>query len=260
MHGDGLQRYTPQLVGAAAVFAFVAFWEAAAAYKLADPIFISSPSRIASVAAEMWEDPDFWRDIKVSATEFIWGYLAAIAVGIPLGLAVGWYKRLQYALGPFIDVLNAVPRVTFMPILVLWFGIGVWSKFAVVFLGAVIPIILSTYSGVRTNEARFLRVAKSFSASLTKTFTSIILPGTAPYIFTGLKYASGRALLGVVVGELYAATAGVGHMIAQAGNAFETDRVFFGVLLFTFTGLVVTAILAHMEKRFDRWRPEGAVR
>ncbi len=260
MTSDALQRYKPQLVGAIALIGFVALWEAAAAFRLADPMFISSPSRIAAVAVEMWDDPDFWRDVKVSSNEFIWGYLAAIAVGVPIGLATGWYKRLQYAIGPFVDVLNAVPRVTFMPILVLWFGIGLWSKFAVVFLGAVIPIILSTYAGVRTNEARFLRVAKSFGASQLKTFTSIILPGTAPYIFTGLKYASGRALLGVVVGELYAATAGVGHMIAQAGNAFETDRVFFGVLLFTFAGLVVTTLLGRIESRFDRWRPQGAVR
>jgi ABC-type nitrate/sulfonate/bicarbonate transport system permease component len=260
MTADVWQRYAPQFVGAAALIGFVAFWEAAAAFRLVDPMFISSPSRIASVAAEMWEDPDFWRDVKVSATEFVWGYLAAIAVGIPIGLIIGWYKRAHYAIGPFVDVLNAVPRVTFMPIMVLWFGIGIWSKFAVVFLGAVIPIILSTYSGVRTNEARYLRVAKSFGASQFKTFTSIILPGTAPFIFTGLKYASGRALLGVVVGELYAATAGVGHMIAQAGNAFETDRVFFGVLLFTFTGLAVTGLLGRIERRFDRWRPQGAVR
>lgn len=260
MQADALQRYKPQLIGAAALVGFVALWEAAAAFKFADPMFISSPSRIATIARVMWDDPDFWRDVKVSSTEFVWGYLAAIAVGVPLGLATGWYKRLQYAIGPFIDVLNAVPRVTFMPIMVLWFGIGMWSKFAVVFLGAVIPIILSTYSGVRTNEARFLRVAKSFGASQFKTFTSIILPGTAPFIFTGLKYASGRALLGVVVGELYAATAGVGNMIAKAGNAFETDLVFFGVLLFTFTGLAVTSVLGRIESRFDRWRPQGAVR
>lgn len=260
MQADAWQRYQPQFFSAAALISFVILWEAAAHYKFGDPMFISSPSRIAATARVMWDDPDFWRDVRVSATEFVWGYLAAIAVGIPLGLAIGWYRRLQYAIGPFIDVLNAVPRVTFMPIMVLWFGIGIWSKFAVVFLGAVIPIILSTYSGVRTNEARFLRVAKSFGASQLKTFTSIILPGTAPFIFTGLKYASGRALLGVVVGELYAATAGVGHMIAQAGNAFQTDLVFFGVLLFTFTGLAVTGLLGRIESRFDRWRPQGAVR
>jgi ABC-type nitrate/sulfonate/bicarbonate transport system permease component len=86
-----------------------------------------------------------------------------------------------------------------------------------------------------------------------------VLPGTVPFIFTGLKYAAGRALLGVVVGELYASTAGLGHMIAEAGNTFQTDTLFFGVLLFTATGLVTTGLLDYVEKRFERWRPQPAV-
>ena len=111
---------------------------------------------------------------------------------------------------------------------------------------------------MRASEARFLRVAKSFGASQLKVFSSIVLPGTVPFIFTGLKYAAGRALLGVVVGELYASTAGLGHMIAEAGNTFQTDTLFFGVLLFTATGLVTTGVLDAIEKRFERWRPQPA--
>jgi NitT/TauT family transport system permease protein len=159
-------------------------------------------------------------------------------------------------LGPFVDTLNAVPRVTLLPLIVIWFGIGIWSKVMVVFLGAVIPILINTQAGVKTSEARFIRVARSFSASKLKVFSSIILPGTVPFIFTGLKYGAGRALLGVVVGELYASTAGLGHMIAEAGNTFQTDVVFFGVLIFMATGLVVVAFLDVFERRFERWRPD----
>ena len=136
-----------------------------------------------------------------------------------------------------------MPRVTLLPLIIIWFGIGIWSKVVVVFLGAVIPILINTQSGVKTSEARFIRVARSFSASRFKIFSSIVLPGTVPFIFTGLKYGAGRALLGVVVGELYASTAGLGHMIADAGNTFQTDVVFFGVLIFMATGLVVVALL-----------------
>jgi NitT/TauT family transport system permease protein len=248
------------LVGSAAVIAFLLLWEAVAATGVVDPLFISSPSRIVAVGIELSHDDEFWRDVRVSSTEFVVGYLWAIAIGVPLGLLTGWFRRLQYMIGPLIDVLNAVPRVTFLPLLIVWFGIGLWSKFAVVFLGAVIPITIAAYSGVKTNEARYLRVARSFSASQLKIFTSIILPGTLPFIFTGLKYGSGRALLGVVVGELYAATAGLGHMIAQAGNAFQTDVVFFGVLLFTAAGLVTAGVLDRLERHFEKWRPEGGAR
>ena len=248
----GWERF---LVGTFSVGAFFALWEVAVRSGALDPMFVSSPTRIALVASDLIHEPDFWRDLRVSSTEFIYGYLFAIIIGIPLGLMVGMSRRLHYLLGPIIDMMNAVPRVTFLPILVLWFGIGLWSKFAVVFLGAVIPILISSYSGVRTNEARFLKVARSFSASRLKVFTSIILPGTVPFIFTGLKYASGRALLGVVVGELYAATAGIGHMIAQAGNTFQTDVMFFGILLFTVAGVTITSILDRIERHFERWRP-----
>ena len=154
--------------------------------------------------------------------------------------------------------MNAVPRVTFLPIIVVWLGIGIWSKFAVVFLGALIPIIITTHAGVRASEARFVRLARSFGASQMKIFASIILPGTVPFIFSGLKYASGRALLGVVVGELYASTAGLGHMIAEAGNTFQTDTLFFGVLMFTAAGLLTTGALSLVEQRFERWRPQPA--
>jgi NitT/TauT family transport system permease protein len=244
------------LIGGGTLAVFLLAWEICADAGVVNPLFISSPSRIARAGAVLSADPDFWNDVRVSASEFIFGYVAAAATGVPLGLMMGSSRRISYILSPFVDTLNAVPRVTLLPLLIIWFGIGIWSKVAVVFLGAVIPIVISAFAGVRTNEARFLAMARSFSASRAKVFGSIILPGTVPYIFTGLKYAAGRALLGVVVGELYAATAGVGHMIADAGNMFQTDTLFFGVFVFTAAGIAVVALLDRLERRFDRWRPQ----
>jgi ABC-type nitrate/sulfonate/bicarbonate transport system permease component len=243
------------LIGGGTLVVFLLVWELCADTGAINPLFISSPSRIAQAGAALMADPDFWNDVRVSAREFIFGYIAAIVIGVPLGLLMGTSRRFSYIVAPFVDTLNAVPRVTLLPLLIIWFGIGIWSKVAVVFLSAVIPIVISALSGVKTNEARFLTMARSFSASRTKIFASVILPGTVPFIFTALKYAAGRALLGVVVGELYASTAGLGHMIAEAGNMFHTDTLFFGVLIFTATGLVVVALLDRLERRFERWRP-----
>jgi ABC-type nitrate/sulfonate/bicarbonate transport system permease component len=244
-------------IGGGTLLAFLLLWEAFGRSGLVDPLFISSPTQVARAGYGLMQDRDFWNDLTVSGTEFIFGYGLAVAIAIPLGLAIGLSKRLQYMLSPFVDTLNAVPRVTLLPLIIIWFGIGIWSKVVVVFLGAVIPILINTQSGVKTSEARFIRVARSFSASKLKIFTSIILPGTVPFIFTGLKYGAGRALLGVVVGELYASTAGIGHMIAAAGNTFQTDVVFFGVLIFMATGLTVVALLDRLERRFERWRPDA---
>jgi ABC-type nitrate/sulfonate/bicarbonate transport system permease component len=248
--------YERLLIGGGTLVAFLLVWEFGADSGAVNTLLVSSPSRIAHAGAALMADPDFWNDVRVSASEFLFGYGAAIVIGIPFGLAMGASRRLSYIVSPFVDTLNAVPRVTLLPLLIIWFGIGIWSKVAVVFLGAVIPIVISALSGVKTNEARFLTMAKSFSASRGKIFASIILPGCVPYIFTGLKYAAGRALLGVVVGELYAATAGVGHMIAEAGNMFQADTLFFGVFVFTATGLIVVGLLSRLERRFERWRPK----
>jgi ABC-type nitrate/sulfonate/bicarbonate transport system permease component len=244
------------VIGGGTLAGFLLLWEAFGRSGLVDPLFISSPTRVAQAGYGLMQEPDFWNDLKVSGSEFILGYGAAIAVAIPLGLAIGLSRRLQYIFSPFVDTLNAVPRVTLLPLIIIWFGIGIWSKVVVVFLGAVIPILINTQSGVKTSEARFIRVARSFSASRMKVFSSIILPGTVPFIFTGLKYGAGRALLGVVVGELYASTSGIGHMIADAGNTFATDIVFFGVVIFMTTGLVVVALLDRLERRFEKWRPD----
>jgi ABC-type nitrate/sulfonate/bicarbonate transport system permease component len=244
------------VIGTCTVLAFLAIWESIARSGIVNPLFISSPARVAQTGYRLFAEGEIWNDLKVSGIEFIAGYFLAAGVAIPLGLAVGWYKRLYYLLSPFLDTLNAVPRVTLLPVIIIWFGIGIGSKIAVVFLGAVIPMLINTYSGVKTNEQLYLRVARSFGASELKIFRSIVLPGTVPFIFTGLKYGAGLALLGVVVGELYAATAGIGHFIAIAGSTFQTDKVFAGILIVMITGLLTVGLLNRLERRFDAWRPK----
>src|SRR5882762_5393112 len=172
--------YERSAIGGGTLLAVLLLWEAFARSGLVDPLFISSPTRVAQAGFGLLQDRDFWNDLTVSGTEFVFGYALAVAIAIPLGLAIGLSKRLQYMLSPFVDTLNAVPRVTLLPLIIIWFGIGIWSKVVVVFLGAVIPILINTQSGVKTSEARFLKVARSFGASELKLFVSIILPGTVP--------------------------------------------------------------------------------
>lgn len=243
------------VIGGATLLVFLLLWETTSRLAWVNPLFISSPTQVMLAAIEVFSTAEFRADMSISAIEFIVGYLAAIAVGIPLGLAVGWFKRLYYLLSPFIHILNTIPRITLLPIIIIWFGIGIWSKVMVVFLGAVVPILISTYSGVRTSDERFMRVARSLNATRGRIFRTIVLPGTVPFIFAGLKYGAGRALLGVIVGELYAATAGVGYFIASAGNAFQTDKMLVGVLLVVFVGLITVEGLGWVERRFDVWRP-----
>src|SRR5581483_6613391 len=171
-------------------------------------------------------------------------------VAVPFGIAIGWYKKIAYIFDPFVNAMNATPRVALLPLVIIWLGIGI------IFLGAVFPILINTRDGVKTTPVNLLTAARSFGASEWMLFKTVVLPSTIPFILTGLRLGLGRAIVGVMVGELYAATAGIGFMITVAGATFQTDKVFVGVLIFALTGMIGTEMITRVERRFDKWRPK----
>jgi ABC-type nitrate/sulfonate/bicarbonate transport system permease component len=141
-------------------------------------------------------------------------------------------------------------------LVIIWLGIGILSKVGIIFLGAVFPIMINTRDGVKTTPYNLLTAARSFGASEWRLFKSVVLPSTIPFILSGLRLGLGRAIVGVMVGELYAATAGIGFMITVAGATFQTDKVFVGVLIFALTGMIGMELLTRVEGRFSKWRPK----
>ena len=152
--------------------------------------------------------------------------------------------------------MNATPRVALLPLIIIWLGIGIPSKVGIIFLVAVFPMLINARDGVKTTPQNLLNAARSFGASEWQIFRSVVFPSTGPFILTGLRLGVGRALVGVLVGELYAATAGIGFMITVAGATFQTDKVFVGILIFATSGVILTTILDRVERRFDKWRPK----
>ena len=167
---------------------------------------------------------------------------------------MGWYKRVGYAVDPFVAFFYSTPRIVLVPLLIIWFGIGIWSKIAVVFLGAVFPMIVSTMSGVRNVDASLLKAARSFGATDMQLFRTVVLPGSVPFVLTGLRLGIGHALTGVVVGELVAAQAGIGLMMATAGSTFQTSKVFAGMFIIAGSGIALTILLQKIEQRFQSWK------
>jgi ABC-type nitrate/sulfonate/bicarbonate transport system permease component len=260
------------VLGVLVVVLFLIFWEGlmrgwwadalrpligvAAERWMVKPIFISSPTRIAEAAYRMFfVTGEMWGDLKLSAIEYAFGLVLAIAVGIPLGLAAGWYRRLSYAVEPFLAGLNATPQIAFLPLIIVWVGTGLAAKVLIIFLLAVLPVAMSAQSAVRTTDLRLLTMARSCSAGEWQLFRSIILPGAIPYLLAGLRLAIGRAMIGIVVGEIYGSAVGVGAMINQAGSRFQTDKVFVGVLTIVAAGMMLSEILRHIEARVETWRP-----
>ena len=246
-----------KILGTTSVIAFLLTWETIGNWSgLINHMFMSAPSLVWKAAVQLFVSGEIWNDLRVSGIEFGWGYFLSIIVGVPFGIAIGWYKRFAYICDPFVNAMNATPRVALLPLVIIWLGIGILSKVGIIFLGAVFPLLINTRDGVKTTPHNLLTAARSFGASEWQIFRSVVLPSTVPFILTGLRLAVGRALIGVMVGELYAATAGIGFMITVAGATFQTDKVFVGVLVFALTGMIGMEVLTRIEGRFDKWRPK----
>jgi NitT/TauT family transport system permease protein len=246
-----------KILGAASVTLFLITWELVGnTFQLINPMFMSAPSLVFNAAVQLFGSGEIYNDLYISGLELFWGYLLSAAVAIPFGIMVGWYKRASHIFDPFINAMNATPRVALLPLVIIWLGIGILSKVGIIFLGAVFPILINTRDGVKTTPANLLTAARSFGASEWTLFKTVVLPSTIPFILTGLRLGLGRAIVGVMVGELYAATAGIGFMITVAGATFQTDKVFVGVLVFALTGMIGMDLLTRVESRFDKWRPK----
>jgi ABC-type nitrate/sulfonate/bicarbonate transport system permease component len=246
-----------KILGSGAVIIFLVIWELVGnVFQLINPMFMSAPSLIAKAAVGLFSSGEIYNDLYISGTELLGGYLLSAAVAIPFGIMVGWYKKMSFVFDPFINAMNATPRVALLPLVIIWLGIGILSKVGIIFLGAVFPIMINSRDGVKTTPHNLLTAARSFGASEWMIFKAVVLPSTVPFILSGLRQGLGRAIVGVMVGELYAATAGIGFMITVAGATFQTDKVFVGVLIFALAGMLGTEVLARIEKRFDKWRPK----
>jgi len=246
-----------KILGTLSVAIFLIAWElVGGVFQFVNPMFMSAPSFIWKAAVQLFGSGEIWNDLYVSGVEFAWGYVLSVVVAIPFGIAVGWYKKMAYLFDPFVNAMNATPRVALLPLVIIWLGIGILSKVGIIFLGAVFPLLINTRDGVKTTPANLLNAARSFGASEWQIFRNVVLPSTVPFILTGLRLAVGRALIGVMVGELYAATAGIGFMITVAGATFQTDKVFVGVLIFAISGMAATEVIDRFERRFDKWRPK----
>jgi len=250
-----IDRHGRVVYGTIGLVGFGLFWELGSRAGLINEFFFSRPTGIVAAGVAEVQVPRFWDDVRVSVTEFLVGYGLAIVIGIPLGLMTGWYRRLNYLLDPWLNFLNSLPRFALLPVIFIAFGLGIWSKIFVAFLGAWLAIMIPTIQGVRTVDRRFLDVAASFRASKSRLFVTVVAPATVPFIITGLRLGVARALIGVITGELLAATDGLGFFIKRASDTLQTDKLLFGVLIFTFAGIILVEVVRRLEARFQRWRP-----
>jgi NitT/TauT family transport system permease protein len=251
------QQYEGAILGGAAVLIVIGIWQAIWSYtNWISPLFFSGPSAIAKAFWDSWTHGNLKADLVFSGKNFAIGFGFALVSGVVVGVLVGWYRRFRLIVEPFLNALYAAPRIAMMPLIIIWFGIGMWSKVFIVFLSAFFPILVNTVAGIRNMDRDLLRAARAFCASDWQIFKTLAIPGSVPFILTGVRQGVAVGLIGVVVGEMLGSSEGVGFMVAYGGQTFQTDTLFVGFIIIAFAGIILTALAERLERRFSRWRPE----
>jgi NitT/TauT family transport system permease protein len=248
------RRYRKVLLGGLAIVLFFAIWEAVFLFVPLDPLFISKPSLIFAGLADLIDSGDLFHDLAVSAVPFFIGLGAAVIIGVPLGIVMGWRQRVGYALDPLMTVFYTSPLVALAPLLVIFFGVGVAGKAMIVFVLSVFPFIFNAYAGVHAVDRLLINVVRSLGGGEWDLYRKVIFPSVLPYMVAGARIAVGRALIGVLVGEFFAASEGLGYAISRFGDIFSIDRMFACILVVMVIAVVLTEGIRWAERAAFPWR------
>jgi len=217
------------------------------------PIFFTYPSKIAVAFYDTIVSGELPYYLAQSLEVMSYGLIIAIAIGIPLGIAMARIRWLDWSLDLPINALYATPLVAVVPLLVLWFGIYLKAKIIVVVLFAVFPVLINTYQGVRECDKNMLEVAQSFRSTEWRTWQDVLLPFALPYIIAGMRLAIGRGLIGMIIAEFYTTITGLGFMLTRYANQFAMDKTFVPVIVLMVLGVSLTSLLKWVGRRLAPW-------
>ena len=214
------------------------------------------PSAVLLAGLEMIRSGELWRYLQGSLLVLAYGFIIALVVGIPFGVALARSRIVNYAFDWYIAAFNSTPNVALVPLITLLFGFDVTAKVIVVVFSSVFAIIVNTQQGVRNVDRRLLEVAHSFRSSERQLWTDVVIPSALPYIAAGLRLAVGRALVGMVVAEFFTSITGIGYLIVRYSNAFQPDKLLVPIVVVMGLGILLTGIAGGVERRIAPWTRE----
>ncbi|MBI3090773.1 MAG: ABC transporter permease [Candidatus Tectomicrobia bacterium] len=250
------RAWSEALKGGASIAGGIVLWQLVFDLFIKHSIFVASPAQIVRAFLLLAPSGELWLHLRTSGVEFLNGYLLAVAVGIPVGALMVANARLNNWLTPWIAFIYSTPRVAVAPLLIVWFGIGLWSKALIVFLGAVFPVILNTYTGVTQVPLNYLEVVRSLGGSRPQLFIKVLLPAALPTIMTGLRLAVGRGVIGVVVAEWYGANAGLGYLVYFSAQVFQPAPIYLAIFFLVLFGYGAFALLGFVQRRLAPWHTQ----
>jgi NitT/TauT family transport system permease protein len=237
-----------------AVGVLLAVWETFPRLNLVDATFLPPLSQVLKAWWALAVSGQLAQHVEASLIRSLSGFGLAIAVAVPLGLLIGWYRPVATLLTPLLELFRNTAALALLPVFVLILGLGETSKVAIILYGCAWPILLNTISGVRTVDPLLVKSAQSLGLSPLRLFAKVILPAAVPTIFTGVRLAGAYSILILIAAELVGAKAGLGYLITYAQFNFDVPDMYAGILTISGIGLVINQLLVALERRFSTWR------
>ena len=244
---------TAQIYAWASIFTGLLLWEIAGRYVVKNPLFLATPTQAIVSIGKMIANGELAYHSWVSAQEFLIGFIAACVAGVVIGLLMATMEKAAFTLNPWVAGIYATPVIAVAPLFILWFGIGIWSKVAVVISLVVFPVIINTEVGIRSVDKQLIEAVRAFGASPGQIFRKVTLPAAIPFILAGIRLGVGRGLIGVVVGELFGSRAGLGFLIIQSSEVFNMPDLFAGIIVLAAAGIGLTAAFRMLERYLVPW-------
>lgn len=233
---------------------FFLLWEGIVRFKVVPSTMLASPTEVIQAFFMKLHDPNpdgvlLMTDVWVSLQEALTGYILALVIGIPLGLAMGWFKTFEGLARPIFEIIRPVPSPAWIPLCIIWLGTGLASKAFIIFAGALVPCVINSYSGVAMTNPTYIRMAKTYGATNWQIFKDICVPSALPMVFGGLQVALAAAWTCLVAAELVGADAGLGYLITMGRRLMIPSLIILGMVMVALTGVVVTIIISLVERQ-----------
>ena len=257
----GMRRGEWLALGAAGLAVFFGIWSLASIAGLAPEAFLPPPWKVARKFVELTHEPfvgyTLQQHLLSSFYRFFLGFGLAVAIGVPLGLALGWFRWLDLVVSPMFDALRFVAPIAWVPFAALWFGTGIGGPVLVIFTGAFPPCVINTYRGARYVEPHLIEAAQTLGARHWQIIMEVLLPASVPSIVAGLRVSAGLAWQSLVGAELIVASSGIGYLLVKGQASISTSIVMSGMIAIGLVGFVIDALLQRLEARIHRRRGRG---
>jgi ABC-type nitrate/sulfonate/bicarbonate transport system permease component len=250
---QALQQWMRVIVGVASVLAFLIVWQIVGAREIVRSDLISYPTEVLRALFSMIASGELGANLGITLQEFALGFVPAIVFGIVLGVAFALSRRLVYLVDPLFAALYTAPMIAFVPVLVVWFGVGMQSKAVMVFLSAFIPIVINTRTGVAEVNESWVRALRAYGATRWQIIAKGLLPGALPAIMAGLRLAVGRSIVSLIAAEMYVSVRGIGRLVQVYSTSDRAAEIFVLVLTISSLGFAGVVLIRRIEAWIAPW-------